>query len=191
VNDFLIDVAQWSEIEVGVYIKLLCYQWRNGHLLNDFERLRAVTSLGIVDFKRAWKFVSKKFIKSEDGHIRNRRLEEVRKEQIIKMKKGEKKSRNAALALWDGPNLPDCLNTKTFLESWNKWKDYKKQMHRFKYKTQMSEQAAIDKLARECDSNSRTAELMIENSIAKQYMGIYPIKKETKQQIIGRKDFSE
>ena len=38
-NDFLVDTMAWSAFEVGIYIRLLLYQWTNESIPEDPERL--------------------------------------------------------------------------------------------------------------------------------------------------------
>jgi len=38
-NDFLADTAEWTNEEVGAYIRLLSLQWINGSITADINRL--------------------------------------------------------------------------------------------------------------------------------------------------------
>lgn len=59
-----------------------------------------------------------------------------------------------------------------FLEAWEKWKIYKKEQHRFKYKSSITEQQALKRIGDNC-SNPREAIAMIDYSIAQGYQGLF------------------
>lgn len=75
--DFLVGCAELSAEETGAYIRLLCYQWSKGGLPSDPSKLAILggcTSDALAS-------IMHKFCLSEDGCIRNARLEEERKKQ--------------------------------------------------------------------------------------------------------------
>jgi uncharacterized protein YdaU (DUF1376 family) len=78
-SDFLVGTAILTPEETGIYIRLLCYQWTNGGLINCvpiLARLAACEDEGAVAA-----VMSLKFEEGEDGKLYNKRLEEVRQEQ--------------------------------------------------------------------------------------------------------------
>lgn len=71
--------------------------------------------------------------------------------------------------------------TDTFASSWDRWKKYKKVQYRFTFKSVDSEQSALNKLKRNCETEER-AVAAIENSIACGYQGIFEERKNTSYQ---------
>jgi len=80
-NDFLVDTLDWTIEEIGIYVRLLFYQWTNGSLPNDDNRLSRIAGCGVKKFRNNFKKCSPKFILNGQGKLQNKRLEEVRKEQ--------------------------------------------------------------------------------------------------------------
>jgi len=39
-SDFLVDTAEWTAQEVGVYIRLLCHEWVNGSIPMEIKRIQ-------------------------------------------------------------------------------------------------------------------------------------------------------
>jgi uncharacterized protein YdaU (DUF1376 family) len=74
-QDFLVGTSDMDAAEVGAYIRLLCYQWEKEGLPNDIKKL---SFMGGHDNMTN---VIKKFIKCDDGLLRNAKLEKVRQEQ--------------------------------------------------------------------------------------------------------------
>lgn len=74
--DFLVGTAAMSAEEVGAYIRLLAYQWEQGGLSSDERALR-----GLAGARRISAAVLSKFPKSDDGLLRNARLEIERAKQ--------------------------------------------------------------------------------------------------------------
>lgn len=77
-DDFLAGTADMSAEEVGGYIRLLCHQWTKGAIPNDPDR--AARMAGLMGSPSVG-YVLAKFSLSEDGMLRNARLERVREEQ--------------------------------------------------------------------------------------------------------------
>lgn len=75
--DFLVGTAAMSAEEVGIYMRLLCYQWTHEGLPADDRVLRRVAGTR----KMIPAAVLAKFDTGEDGMLRNPRLEAVRREQ--------------------------------------------------------------------------------------------------------------
>jgi hypothetical protein len=75
------------------------------------------------------------------------------------------------------------FNSEKFINAWNVWKDYKKKEHKFTYKSEHSERAALMKLANDSLDNESVAMEMIFNSIANGYKGIFKEKNNGKESI--------
>ncbi len=82
-QDFDMDTASWSNDEVGIYIRLLNYEWVNGGLPNDIQGLARIVREKKTKFEQKWiKNVSKKFQENGHGMLVNRRMEEVRQNRL-------------------------------------------------------------------------------------------------------------
>ena len=90
VQDFLTGTMHLSAEEVGAYMLLLCHQWDKGALpSSDRELLRiARTKMKVLEV------VKGKFVRCDDGLLRNLRMEKEREKQAsykeVMKKRGEK-----------------------------------------------------------------------------------------------------
>jgi uncharacterized protein YdaU (DUF1376 family) len=75
--DFLIGVMGMSDEEVGVYIKMLAFQWERGSLPNDRKTIKKL----INSKKVPSEMVLSKFITDDAGFLLNPRLEKERAKQ--------------------------------------------------------------------------------------------------------------
>lgn len=78
VQDFLIGTAHFTAEETGAYIRLLCYQWDNGFIEDDDQKLKKISGISVKKMEN----ILKKFSKSKDGQLKNIRLEKERKKQL-------------------------------------------------------------------------------------------------------------
>lgn len=67
------------------------------------------------------------------------------------------------------------FQTKTFLDQWQNWKSYKSKEFNFKYKSEISEQAALKKLAEISSGNEQNAIAIIHQSISEGWKGFFEI----------------
>jgi uncharacterized protein YdaU (DUF1376 family) len=84
VADFLLDeVVALAEPEVlGIYIRLLCHQWREGSIPSNHEHLARITRCRRSVLERSWPQLSKKFEPDDGERLFNRRLDDERKKAI-------------------------------------------------------------------------------------------------------------
>lgn len=68
------------------------------------------------------------------------------------------------------------FDTLDFLKWWDLWKEYKKNEHKFQYKSKISEQAALKKISELANNDEQTAIEIIEQSIANGYKGLFKLK---------------
>lgn len=68
-------------------------------------------------------------------------------------------------------------DTDTFKATWQTWKDYKKQEKGFKYKSEISEQAALMKLSRLSETEEE-AKKVIMQSIENGWTGLFKLQNE-------------
>lgn len=68
---------EFTAEQVGGYIRLLCHQWDKGGLPDDDKKLMQLSGMKA----KALPEVKVKFIRNDDGQLRNVRMEKVRQEQ--------------------------------------------------------------------------------------------------------------
>lgn len=89
--DFLADknVAVMSACEVGAYILLISYCWREGALPDDHEELAALSRMPLEQFEKSWeKRLGRCFVqRAEDGQWIHPRLEAERETQAANREK--------------------------------------------------------------------------------------------------------
>jgi len=185
-GDFLNGCVDLTFEERGQYITLLCLQHQKGHLSEKTIRL-CVGSVSVD--------VLKKFHKDDNGDYFNERMEaETRKRaQYIDSRRdnGAKGGRpkkpyakpygKAKQNHSEDDNRDENINgikdyiSPLFLNSFNKWMEYKKG-RKESYKTLESEIAFYNKLIKLSNNNPTTAAEIIEESMANNWSGIFPLK---------------
>ncbi len=81
--DFEMDTADWTVDEVGIYQRLLNYEWVNGALPDDLSKLARIVRISLQKMKSKWPILEHKFSKNGEGKLVNRRMEEERENQLI------------------------------------------------------------------------------------------------------------
>lgn len=77
---FYMDTAEWSNAAVGVYMRLLIFQWNNGDLPGDIKALSKLAGETPTKFSKIFAEISHKFSEKNDGRLVNLKLDEVRTE---------------------------------------------------------------------------------------------------------------
>jgi hypothetical protein len=75
---------------------------------------------------------------------------------------------------------------KSFEQAWDGWKQYKRDEHRFSYKSAISEQAALSKIVELSNGNEETAIKIIRQSIENGWKGLFAYRNEAKLYIEQR-----
>ena len=94
-SEFIHGTAAMTPEEVGGYIRLLCHQWDSGSVPNDDKAIGAITRWTLD----AIASIRHKFGISEDGTLKNARLERVRADQVeyrLKQSENAKKGWNGS-----------------------------------------------------------------------------------------------
>lgn len=99
--DFLNDTAEWTNLEVGIYTRLLMYEWINGSLPTDFERLGRLCGLQGEQVEMMWDTIGPKFTSNGDGRLHNNRMEKVRDLQHARRDVKSKAGSKGAAKRWD------------------------------------------------------------------------------------------
>lgn len=76
-----------------------------------------------------------------------------------------------------GIKLP--FETDSFLASWNEWKVYKKQEHKFSYKSPTSEQAGLKNLFELSGGQEKKAVAIIQQSLSNGWKGLFQLKNQS------------
>ncbi len=105
-SDFIGGTMQFTAEETGVYIRLLCYQWMNGGLPNDKNRIRSIA--GYTKDPGSLTMPLAKFILGTDGVYRNKRLEEVRTAQDDFRRRQSVNGKAGAQARYGTAIAPPC-----------------------------------------------------------------------------------
>lgn len=66
--------------------------------------------------------------------------------------------------------------SEKFLETWQLWKDFRKEEHDFKYKGVISEQMAINRLVEVSEGDEEKAVRIVNQSISRGWMDFYQLK---------------
>lgn len=94
-GDFLTDTMTWTDEQVGVHMRLLCWSWANRRgLPSDMEQIGMIARSA----KKCWSVVGEKWSKSDDGTYINNRLEQARADSDAFRAKQKEKSSKAVAA---------------------------------------------------------------------------------------------
>lgn len=105
-QDFDMDTASWSNDEVGMYTRLLNYEWINGSIPSNLEDIARITREPYSPrfhqrFTVKWmRNVAAKFTPNHNGNLINKRMEEVRQSQF---KYSESRRKNVSVRYKDKP----------------------------------------------------------------------------------------
>jgi uncharacterized protein YdaU (DUF1376 family) len=197
--------------EKGAYMELLMMQFNRGHMT---ERMIGQT------IGQLWDNIKVKFQQDENGLWYNKRLDEEKekrqkftesrrnnisgknqyskKDKTTSKKTGHttKRMENEDVNVNESKDreLKYPFETENFLKFWKIWKEYKRDEHKFNYKSIVSEQAALKQLANMSGGKEDKAIKLIEQSITNGWKGFFPIKNETsnssmdsyKQELVNR-----
>jgi len=86
IADWLIDTYELTDEQDGAYFRLVRYQWKHGSIPDDKRILRKISD----SFDDSWPFVSKYFVKNDEGRWYNKRADRERKKIISKINAGSK-----------------------------------------------------------------------------------------------------
>ena len=176
-NDYIGGTMGMTFEEKGTYIELLMTQFNRGHMTSQV--------VGQV-VGQLWINIQDKFKKDSKGLYYNERLDiEIEKRKSFVQsrfnnllgknqytKKGGHKGGHMTKHMED-EDINEDINV---INSWNKWKEYKKAEFRFNYKSEISEQAAKTELINLSSNNEETAIKIIEQSIANGWKGFFKLK---------------
>jgi uncharacterized protein YdaU (DUF1376 family) len=80
-SDFEQGTADFTIEEVGIYQRLLNFEWTNGAVPNDMKKLSIICRCTTKKFLKYWTKVETKFEKNGEGNFFNKRMEFEREKQ--------------------------------------------------------------------------------------------------------------
>jgi uncharacterized protein YdaU (DUF1376 family) len=104
-RDFYLDTADWTCEEIGAYLRLLLYQWENGYIPSNVDRLTLIVGLNRKKLNFTAQKVLKKFAKTGRGKLANLRLEREREKLSKYYQTQELSGKRGADKRWG--RLPD------------------------------------------------------------------------------------
>jgi uncharacterized protein YdaU (DUF1376 family) len=93
-SDFEQGTADFTIEEVGIYQRLLNFEWTNGSIPDDPKKLSLICRCNFNKFMRYWPKVRSKFKQQGESDLVNEKMENVR---VIQMQFREKQSQRAKL----------------------------------------------------------------------------------------------
>jgi len=101
-QDFDMDTAAWGTDEIGIYVRLLNYEWVNGSIPDDIQRIAKIVRVSPRKLQKSWEIISKKFAKNGDNNLQNRRMEEEREKRLNYIESQREKGILSAKKRWGG-----------------------------------------------------------------------------------------
>jgi len=95
-DDFIAGTYHLPAEAVGIYVRLLCYQWNNGSIPSDENELARVAGVDADAMRTHMRTVMLKFMPDECGGLKNSRLEREREHKLSVIEK----SKSAADSRW-------------------------------------------------------------------------------------------
>ena len=95
-DDFIAGTYHLPAEAVGIYVRLLCYQWNNGSIPADETELARVAGVDADAMRTHMRTVMLKFMPDECGGLQNARLEREREHKLSVIEK----SKAAADSRW-------------------------------------------------------------------------------------------
>ena len=101
VKDFFSDpvVEQMDATEIGAYLLMILYNWREGGVPNDAGELKKITRLP-AGFERVPCRVLSKF-REKDGRLYNKKVGKVKREVCKRIKDKQKAGKLGAISRWN------------------------------------------------------------------------------------------
>lgn len=185
-DNFMSGTMFFTDEQVGKYVRLLCAQHLTGHLQENHM---------IFICKKYDEDIWKKFIRDDDGKFYNERLEiEINKRKKYaesrsnnkkgksKLPKKPKKSYDFHMGNEIGNEIEVLINELKLDENFkiviSKWLKYKSEKGQ-KYK-KLGMEGMIKKLVKLSGSDSKKAELIINDAISNNYAGFFELKQNEK-----------
>jgi hypothetical protein len=151
---------------------MICIDFLNEQL-GEFEHTSSQNS---KNAREGWEKRRKKHIISDRNATAlnpQREIDAIREEKIREEKIREEKIKEEGLIF--------PFDSIEFKETWKMWKEYKKDEHKFNYKSIISEQAALKSLSNDSNCDEQMAIKIIMQSIENGWKGFFKIQNNGKQ----------
>lgn len=194
-KDFFTDTLDLSDELVGQYIRILCRQWFSGpvkKIPRDLEEYFEETPEG---------WINSRLEKERDKALKAWQQRKDASDRAAKIRQGSPAGQPSGPSD-DGPNQNQNQNQKKkknlnqnqeqvplpwdsdrFEAVWKTWKDYKKKEHSFRYKSPISEKAALAKLQKLAGGDEEMAYLIIFNAVAGGWKGFFELSERDLKQL--------
>lgn len=195
-DDFVAGTYYMDAIEVGMYMRSICFQWNNDSLPNDPETLRRITGVSEGEFAKHWPAVAIKFTTDGNGGLFNERLKSEKAKKLgicesraeagrkggqanakqMLSKRGSKRgSKNEAKGSWkkeEGSNKKEELSAVLAADAWmvKAWDEW--QRHRIEIKKPLTPTQAHKQLEQFEAWGAARSIAAIEYTIAKGWQGL-------------------
>ena len=187
-SDFLTGTMLMNDEQVGKYIRLLCLQHQKGRLSKKhmLSICKAYDQDIFEKFKKEDDFFYNERL--EDESIKRAKFAESRRNNAKGTKKKPLKSKKAYAQHMEDVNEDENevkkeivfpFDSEKFMEYWRLWKQYKKDEHKFTYKSIISEQSALKKLSNISYVNENNAIEILSEAMANGYKGFFELKNNT------------
>lgn len=216
VGDYLKDTRILPLSVRGFWVDILLYMWHAEHrgiikgTISEFSRMAACTEKEAdfaIDLLMQKNIANVTKDKSGEIEIQSRRMVHDAKISEIRSKAAksknlhkQNKSKTINKTLSKKEQNPDIdidydnedniiivpFDSENFQTSWNAWKRYRKEQHKFEYKSPSSEQAALTKLSNISNHDEQMAIAIIGEAMANGWSGFYQLKNDKAKSAIDR-----
>lgn len=200
-NDFLSGTLTMSDDQIGKYIRLLCLQHQRGHLSEKdmificksydediFSKFKIDEENKYYNDRLEREIVRRKAY--SDSRSKNRKATSDKQSEKKKDKKIISSSYDNHMETETITIINELNLNNEYTKVVSKWLEYKKSRGE-KYKTTMSLKSLINQLAKFSASNPITADMIVEQSIANNWAGLFELKQNTtnNKPSVSRPDF--
>lgn len=201
-NDFLSGTLTMSDDQIGKYIRLLCLQHQRGHLSEKdmificksydediFSKFKIDEENKYYNDRLEREIVRRKAY--SDSRSKNRKATSDKQSEKKKDKKIISSSYDNHIETETITIINELNLNNEYTKVVSKWLEYKKSRGE-KYKTTMSLKSLINQLAKFSASNPITADMIVEQSIANNWAGLFELKQNTtnNKPSVSRPDYS-
>lgn len=182
-QDFLVGTEFMTDDEVGKYIRILCHLADKGAL--SLTQLKQICGNTMVIPPES---IMSKLRQDENGMYYQQRMRDERekrmqhcekqRENIKKRWKKNEYHGNTTVIPLEDENINKDSIINNIDSYWEKWKKYKRDEFRFKYKSEVSENAAKKELLNLSGNDEEIAIKIIEQSIANGWKGFFELKED-------------
>jgi hypothetical protein len=210
-GDYIAGTMHLDFVCKGAYIDLLMLQFNRGHMTIDMIK----HMLG-DKYAQVWGQIKDKFLieteKGIDYYYNERlRIEKQKRQNYVKSrinnksgvnqyKKSSKKQNGHMTEHMEDVNENEIISkkeiiypfeTEKFKNAWELWKQYKFKEFKFKYKSSISEQAALSNLNDLSGNNENIAYAIMKRSVENGWKGFFELKKKSNTNNSQMQDYKQ